>query len=247
MCSNYLPVTRQDRLLTYFGVDYEHGREAADAFPLGDAPFIRLAPDAGEDGRPALVAEDGMFGLMPPWAAELQFGRRTYNARSETVAQLPSFRDAWRRSQRCIVPVEAVYEPSYESGSAVRWRIAQDGGVPLGIAGLYTQWRTPEGQRKFSFTMITVNCDAHPFYQRFHKPGEEKRMPVFLDRADYGPWLTCPLAEAPRFFKAWGGVFVGEAAPLQRATRVLRGAPAGPVPSASPAPPPEPPQQGDLF
>ncbi len=96
MCSNYLPVTRRDRLLTFFGVEYTREElPQREVFPLGMAPFIRLTLEGQEGGRPALVAEDGMFGLLPHFAAEEQYGRRTYNARSETVHKLASFRPAW--------------------------------------------------------------------------------------------------------------------------------------------------------
>jgi len=238
MCSNYLPVSRRDRLLTYFGAEYASDQPEREVFPLGTAPFIRLSVEGEEGGRPALVAEDGQFGLLPPWTAETRFGTRTYNARSETVATLPSFRDAWRKSLRCIVPTESVFEPCYETGSCVRWRIWQEGDIPLGIAGLYSQWQSPEGERKFTFTMLTVNADAHPFYSRFHKPGEEKRMPIFLDPHEYGPWLTCKLVEAPRYFRMWIGPLKGEPAPLARAAKAAK--PASP-------PKPEPPSQSDLF
>src|ERR1700756_4287383 len=131
MCSNYRPVTRLDRLLTFFGVERDRDAEPDDVFPTDMAPFIRRSVEGQEGGRPALVAEDGMFGLLPWFAREVQYGRRCYNARRETVAPLPSFRDAWARGQRCIVPAEAFYEPCYESGRAVRWRIGQDGDVPM--------------------------------------------------------------------------------------------------------------------
>jgi putative SOS response-associated peptidase YedK len=232
MCSNYVPVTRRDRLLSYFGAEYEVDQAEREVFPLGTAPFIRLSVEGEEGGRPALVAEDGQFGLLPPWTAETRFGTRTYNARSETVSKLPSFRDAWSKGLRCIVPTESVFEPNYESGECVRWRIWQEGEIPLGVAGLYTQWKSPAGERKFTFTMLTVNADEHPFYKRFHKPGEEKRMPVFLDPHDYGPWLTSKLFEAPRYLRMWMGPLVGEPAPLVRMAKAKKPLP----PPAPPAP-----------
>ena len=119
MCSNYRPVTRADRMLAFFGVERAREEPPQDIWPLGLAPFIRLA----EDGSGQARCDDGVFGLLPHFATELAYGRRTYNARSETVHRLPSFRDAWRRGQRCIVPVECVYEPNWESGRAVRWAV----------------------------------------------------------------------------------------------------------------------------
>lgn len=232
MCSNYRPVTRADRLLTFFGVERDKDGPAGDVFPLGMAPFIRLSSEGQEGGKPALVAEDGMYGLLPHFATELQYGRRTYNARSETVAKLPSFRGAWSHGQRCIIPAEALFEPCYETGKAVRWRIYQTGDVPLGVAGIYRKWRNPEGGGElYTFAMLTVNADEHPFYKRFHKPGEEKRMPIILDRAQYLPWLACTIDEAPRYFLPWHGSLVGAAEPLSRGTRPTK----------------EPPAQDELF
>jgi putative SOS response-associated peptidase YedK len=129
------------------------------------------------------------------------------------VHQLPSFRDAWRRGQRCIVPAEGFYEPNWESGKAVRWFIQQPGEVPMGIAGIYRSWRAPDGRELLSFAMLTVNADAHALMRRFHRPGEEKRMVVILDPSEYAAWLSCPVAQASAYFKAWSGPLQGEATP----------------------------------
>lgn len=90
MCSNYRPVTRADRLLAFFGVTRERDEAPVDIFPLGLAPFIRRA----EDGLGNKRVDDGVFGLLPHFAKELAYGRKTYNARSETVATLASFKHA---------------------------------------------------------------------------------------------------------------------------------------------------------
>lgn len=244
-----------DRLLTFFGVEYGRDEREREVFPLGSAPFIRLSEEGQEGGRPALIAEDGMFGLLPSFATELQYGRRTYNARSESVHRLPSFKPAWSAGQRCIVPAEEIFEPNYETGRAVRWRISQEGTVPFGIAGLYRRWRDPKGGASlFTFAMLTVNADAHPFYRRFHKPGDEKRMPVILTRDEYLPWLTCGVDGAAAFFKQHPGPFRGEPAPLARASKVTAEPPAKDevllnVRKAAPVSPPvaPPPAQDELF
>lgn len=210
MCSNYRPVTRADRMLTFFGVERARDEPPADVWPTGLAPFIRLA----EDGSGNKVADDGIFGLLPHFAAELAYGRRTYNARSETVAKLPSFREAWAKGWRCIIPAESFYEPNWETGQAVRWVIQQAGAIPMGIAGIYRKWRHSDGREVFTFAMITVTADGHPVMQRFHKPGDEKRMPIILDPADYGTWLSCPVDQASSFFKQWPGELDASPAPL---------------------------------
>ncbi|WP_366946010.1 SOS response-associated peptidase family protein [Polaromonas sp.] len=209
MCSNYRPVTRSDRMLTFFGIERAKDEAPVDVWPLGLAPFIRLA----EDGSGNKVVDDGIFGLLPHFA-ELAAGRKTYNAKSETVAKLPSFRESWSKGWRCIIPVESFYEPNWETGKAVRWLIQQPGEVPMGLAGIYRKWRHPDGREQLTFAMLTINADGHPVMQRFHKPGDEKRMVVILDPKDYGEWLSCPVKEAPKFFKQWTGPLEAFAAPL---------------------------------
>jgi putative SOS response-associated peptidase YedK len=211
MCSNYRPVTRLDRLLSFFGVERGPDEPTPDeVFPLGMAPMIRLA----QDGSGNRVADVAQFGLLPSFATELAYGRRTYNARSETVAKLASFRDAWKRGQRCIVPAEGIFEPNYESGRAVRWRIQQPGEVPMGVAGIWKNWTAPDGRKLVTFAMLTVTGAGHPVYQRMHKPGDEKRMVCILAPADYEAWLSCPVDEAPRFFRQWPGPLDAFADPL---------------------------------
>jgi putative SOS response-associated peptidase YedK len=210
MCSNYVPVTRADRLLSFFGVHRERDDPPIDIFPLGLAPFVRLA----EDDSGNKVVDDGVFGLLPHFAVELAYGRKTYNARTETVDKLPSFRDAWAKGQRCIIPAEAVFEPDWSSGKAVRWCVQQPGAVPMGIAGIYRRWRHPDGRWLFTFAMLTVNADGHPVYKQFHRPGDEKRMIAILDPADYGAWLTCTVADAKQFVRQWMGPLEAFAAPL---------------------------------
>jgi putative SOS response-associated peptidase YedK len=236
MCSNYQAVTRADRLLSFFSV-FRSPEEPPlelqqEVWPTGLAPFIRRAEDESGNRR----VEVGHFGLVPSFAKELAFGRRTYNARSETVATLASFKHAWAAGQRCIVPAESIYEPCYESGKAVRHRIHQEGGVPMGIAGIYRRWRGPDGER-WTFAMLTVNADGHPIFQRMHKPGDEKRMVVILDPAEYDRWLQCTLAEAVTFFKQWPGPLVDVPAALP---------PRGKL-ALAPKPPPPVDPQGDLL
>lgn len=110
-----------------------------------------------------------------------------------------SYRDVWRKAQHCIIPAEAIYEPDWRSGKAVPTRIARADGKPMGIAGLWSQWKTPTGEPLFSYTMLTINADQHPFMRRFHKPEDEKRSVVILHEEDYDSWLQASPAESPDF------------------------------------------------
>jgi putative SOS response-associated peptidase YedK len=137
------------------------------------------------------------FGLIPAWAKDDKISRHTYNARSETVAEKPSYRTPWRQRQYGLVLVDNFYEPSYASGRAVRWQIALASGDPFAIACLWDRWRDPAtGELVVSFSMLTVNADAHPVMQQFHKSGDEKRTPVVIAPELHRDWLGADVARA---------------------------------------------------
>lgn len=216
MCSNYTP-TRRDVLPVHFGVEAPASDWKDEAFPGYLAPIIRLA----DDGSGELESLAACFGMVPHWA-DLKLSRHTYNARSETAASKPPFRHAVAKRQRCIVPAESIFEPCYETGRAVRWRISRDDGAPLAIAGLW-EWRPnggPDDQPLFSFTMLTMNADGHPLMQRFHRPEDEKRMVVLLEEAQYRPWLEAGAADMAAFLQAWpASQMKAEPAPRTAASR----------------------------
>ncbi len=204
MCSNYDAVTQPERLRLYFGVEAPAGIKDQ-VWPLYSAPFIRRHPfrDVGDDAVPPREAMAGLFGLVPHWAGELAFGRRTYNARSETVAEKPSFRDAWRLGQHCIIPVEHIYEPDWRAGSAVATRIQRRDEQPMGIAGLWATNQKATGESVLSFTMLTVNADDHELFNQFHRVEDEKRMVVILPEDRYDEWLQAPAANSMAFMSQY--------------------------------------------
>ncbi|WP_227815035.1 SOS response-associated peptidase [Nitrogeniibacter aestuarii] len=155
-----------------------------DAYPGSAGPMI-FKPDDRE--TPSCVA--GTFGLLPVWAKVRAFAKRTYNARTETAAEKPSFRNAWHKGHLCIVPANAIYEPCYETGKAVWWRIERADGLPMALAGLWERKQWGDDGPSWSFTMLTVNADTHPVMRRFHKPQDEKRTVVVLDGSQIDAWL----------------------------------------------------------
>lgn len=174
-----------------------------DVWPGYASGFIRRHPhaDVGDDAVPTREALTGRFGLVPPWAKDLKARLSTFNARSETAAEKPTFRDAWRRGQFCIIPAEAIFEPDWRTGKAQAARISRADGEPMGIAGLWSEWRSPEGEIVYSHTMLTVNADDHTFMRDFHKPDDEKRMVVILPEDSYEAWLTVKPGHAKDFMR----------------------------------------------
>ena len=199
MCSHYDPVINPKKLQQYFEVtDIPAGMKES-LWPGYIGPFIRKHEyaDVGDEAVPFRELMTGSFGMIPHWSKDDKIARHTYNARSETVAEKPSFRDAWRLGRHCIIPADAIFEPDWRSGKAVPTRITRVDDKPMGIAGLWTGWRsTVDGQILRSFTMLTVNADDHPFMRNFHKLGDEKRMVVILDEDEYDSWLSAPPEES---------------------------------------------------
>lgn len=178
MCANFRPASPE--ALAAFPLpppDFAYG----EAYPGSIVPIVtNFAP------RTWLPA---CFGLIPSWAKDGKIARSTYNARTETLGEKPSFRDAWKRGQLCIIPADALYEPCYESGKAVRWRIERTDGRPMGIAGIWERRIKDDGLPSWSMSMLTINADGHPVMGRFHKPGDEKRSVVILPDGAWGDWL----------------------------------------------------------
>lgn len=94
------------------------------------------------------------------------------------------------------MPAEAFYEPDWRSGKAVATRIARADGEPMGIAGIWTGWKSPAGNIIRSFSIINVNADDHPLMRLFRKPNDEKRMVVSLSETDFQSWHTAPIDRA---------------------------------------------------
>lgn len=173
MCSHYQAVKEQNKYRRHFGVEPPADMGKLDLWPGYVGTFIRrhAQADVGDEAVPEREALCGLCGLVPHWSHDTQIARHTYNARSETVAAKPSFRDAWKRAQHCVIPADAFFEPDWRSGKAVATRITRTDGEPMGIAGLWAAWKSPKGELMYSYTMLTINADAHPLMRLFQSRG----------------------------------------------------------------------------
>ncbi|MDB5959461.1 MAG: putative response-associated peptidase [Massilia sp.] len=221
MCANYTPskldAISQHRSLerALFEIRVQAFDYPAESFPGYMAPILREAREQDQDPAGVIEAVPAMFGMVPHWA-DPKLARQTYNARTETVATKPSFRNAWKRNQFCVIPADNFYEPCYETGKPVRWRIAGADRQALGIAGIWEYKAAgPDGLPLLSFSMLTINADGHPLMQRFHRPQDEKRMLVLLDPAQYQGWLEGALVNDPAVYLPYDAErLVAAAAPL---------------------------------
>lgn len=172
MCADYTP-SRKEQIEKSFRAGYPLLNLPPEAWPGYMAPIVRGYHEVPGD----LEMTPVMFGMVPHWA-DHKLARQTYNARTETVASKPSFRSAWKCKQFCIIPAANFFEPNYETGKPVRWRIERADGAPIAIAGI---WEYRPADQLLSFSMLTINADGHPLMQHFHKPDDEKRMVMILE------------------------------------------------------------------
>ncbi len=163
-------------------------------FPRAPGPFIRRARDVAGYERELVV---GQWGLIPWFAKEPKLKFPTNNARSEELEAKASYKDSWKRGQRCIIPASTFDEPNWESGKNVWWQFRRVDGDPWGLAGLWNTWvDKATGEVHESYTMLTINADDHPLMRRMHKPDpkapadrQDKRSVIPLEAADFDQWL----------------------------------------------------------
>ena len=203
MCSHYQAVKERERFFRHFGVYPPDDSGKYDMWPGYSGVMLRRprAADSGDEAVPDLETLAGLFGLLPHWAKDQKIARNTFNARSETAHEKPSFRDAWRNRQHCIIPADAFFEPDWRSGRAVATRFSRADGEPMGIAGLWSWWKSPAGTVVTSYSMLTINADDHPLLRNMHRPGDEKRMVVILPRGAYADWLDAPAGRSKEFMR----------------------------------------------
>ena len=122
------------------------------------------------------------WGLVPFWAKDSDFGARTINARSETAAQKPAFRAAFRY-RRCLIPADGFYEWSGSGRKKQPFFIHMENGNPFAFAGLWESWNGAEGSVLETFSILTT--EANKKLAELHH-----RMPVILPEASYADWLN---------------------------------------------------------
>lgn len=198
MCTRYIPPNQAEIERFWHIGRHNQINWAAEVFPRALGPFLRLGKGAGLD----LVV--GTWGLIPDWSKTPSLKYSTSNCRSEEAAAKPTFRDAWRKGQRCIIPALSFDEPCWETGKNIWWRFRRQDGQPWGLAGLWNTWVDhATGEVVESYTMLTVNADDHPIMSRMHKPDpklapdqQDKRSVVAIEQGNLEQWLRGGVREA---------------------------------------------------
>ncbi|MGW5878818.1 SOS response-associated peptidase [Nocardiopsis terrae] len=228
MCGRYAQSRNVHQLQLAFGLPEQAIGEEED--PRAWPPLEELEPDYNiSPGRPVHAvlgppprgADEGptgprslhtmRWGLVPSWAKDRNIGYRMINARSETVADKPAFRTAYRR-RRCLLPADAYYEwqllnrdgtaqastspvtdPEHRRRKAKTakkpFSIHYSDAEPLAMAGIFERWRDPEVQDEsdpaaWLWSCAVITTEAAPELAHIHE-----RMPVVVPAEGWSAWL----------------------------------------------------------
>jgi len=141
------------------------------------------------------------WGLIPFWAKDESISYKLINARSETLVEKPSFRNAFEK-RRCLIFSDGFYEwqkPTQKGGQNVPFRYLLKEGKPFAFAGLWESWKSPKDETILSCTIIT--CAANELVGKIHD-----RMPVILNKGNCWKWLEQrPMSELTSMLSPYPG------------------------------------------
>ncbi|SLN63632.1 Putative SOS response-associated peptidase YedK [Pseudoruegeria aquimaris] len=175
--------------------------DAAPANDLPETPNYNVCPTTqihvvtgGEGGRRRLGAM--RWGFLPKWYNSPTDGPLLINARAETIAEKPAFREACR-ARRCLIPCSGFYEWTKDTtGARLPWYIQRADGAPLVFAGIWQEWAMGDAHLT-TCAMVTTGANA-PMARIHH------RMPVILEPEDWALWLGEKGKGAARLMRAAG-------------------------------------------
>lgn len=201
MCNRYVSPEAGD-IERQWNLRPSQGWRGGEVFPRAAGPFIREA----RDSRPGGELVVGQWGLVPWFATSPKLNYSTNNARFEDIAGKPSYKQSWAQGKRCLIPAVSFDEPCWETGRNVWWQFRRADGALWGLAGLWNTWTDREtGEVIESYTMLTLNADAHSLMSRMHKPDpklapdqQDKRSVVPIEHVDVDAWLSGTIEAATR-------------------------------------------------
>jgi putative SOS response-associated peptidase YedK len=176
MCGRFAFYSPHEAVIRLFGV--AAAPEIEPRWNIAPTQFIATVREAGGPREVAML----YWGLVPSWAKEKSIGARMINARSETLGEKPSFRNAFRR-RRCLILADGYYE--WQRSGAVKqpYFIGFGDGQPFGMAGLWERWRDPASGEPLESCCIVTTAPAASVAH------VHDRMPVIVPPGAYAEWL----------------------------------------------------------
>ena len=196
MCGRFASWADKNVIIRHYGLADAAACDAVyNVYPSSAIPVVRT----GEGGRELAACH---WGLIPRWARDTKLA--PINARAETVASKPFFRDAFR-NRRCLIPANGYFEWHNQNGRKQPYFITVKDADIFSFAGIWDRWENPE---KSIESCAIIVSGANEALSRIHE-----RMPVIIDPADYEAWLSEPREDLLR-------PYAGEMQPYPVSTRV---------------------------
>lgn len=190
MCGRYALPEDPDRVGLFFDASTRIVDAVQPNFNVSPTQTIYVVDEMSNERLVRNVA----WGLVPRWAKDASRAASLINARCESIAEKPSFREPFVQS-RCLIPALGWYEWNRpEDGSKIPYFIYQPNQVFTVMAGILEAWKNPE-TGEWLRTAAVVTRDASKAMEHIHD-----RMPVLVDRADWSTWLKGTSADASSLF-----------------------------------------------
>jgi putative SOS response-associated peptidase YedK len=180
MCGRYRLARKKEILAETFDVeDVENDVEWSARYNV--APGQDVVVVRQDAVRPTRSISLARWGLIPSWSKDAKAGYKMINARAETVADIPAFRDPFR-SRRCLVPADGFYEWSKGGKEKTPFLFSMADDSIFAFAGIWDGWKNPNKERIETCSIITTSANTLLL-------GIHDRMPVILGRDHYDLWL----------------------------------------------------------
>ena len=178
MCGRFAFYSPTEATVALFGATVEVPVVAR--YNIAPTQFVAAIRENDEKAREVVMLR---WGLIPFWAKDPAIGNRMINARSETVAEKPSYRNAYKK-RRCLILANGFYEWRKETDGKTPYFITTEDDSAFAFAGLWEHWQSKDGEESLQTTTI-ITAAANDFMTNLHQ-----RMPIILNSSTADRWLS---------------------------------------------------------
>ncbi|MFB3161712.1 SOS response-associated peptidase [Neobacillus sp. 179-J 1A1 HS] len=188
MCGRFTLTATVDQLIDRFDIEFFLQEEEYNpSFNVAPSQSVLAVINDGARNKMGFLR----WGLIPPWAKDMSIGYKMINARAETLTDKPSFRNAYKK-KRCLIVADSFYEwKRLDSKTKIPMRIKLKSNELFSMAGLWENWKSPEGKSIYSCSVITTS--PNELVQDIHD-----RMPVILNPEDEKYWLDPSITDTTK-------------------------------------------------
>lgn len=188
MCGRYAFFANQQELANEFGIEIDPDLQLKPRYNI--APSQQIPVIITENGKRKVILM--RWGLVPFWAKDTSIGNKMINARAETIAEKPAFRQAVKK-RRCLIPTNGFYEWKKEGATKTPMWIYPRGQAPFAFAGIWESWH-PEGKEEETLLSASIlTTEPNDFMKSIHN-----RMPVIPTDQAIDLWMDPEVTEVAK-------------------------------------------------